>query len=950
VTAVARYRVDVLGPLRVLRADGTDVTPHGALPRRLVAHLVLRRGRTLSVDAAVEVLWPEERPANPVAALQNHVSRLRRAMPGALGSGTDGYRLDPESVEVDADRLAAAISAPGDEQGAVQLIDDVLGRWRGPAYPELEGIDEARAETLRLDELRVRATELRAARRIAAARTDGLAAELRALVDEHPLREPPRALLIETLAATGRHADALRVFDEFRRLLADELGIDPSPALVARHRELLARSGVADWDPAHRLPTPATSLIGRDDLLRELDEPLATARLVTLVGPGGVGKTRLLLEIGHRLVGSDPSTPVVLAELGRADAATAVEATAAALGIDVRLDTPLPDRIAGVVGNTRVVLLLDNCEHVVEPIAGLVDLLLSRCPGLRIVATSRERLRVAGEQVRVVPPLSADGGDSPAAQLFVERARAAAGDVALDEHTVERVRSIVARLDGLPLAIELAAARMHSHEIEEIAAGLDERFAFLTSGYRTSSRHGSLGAAVDWSFELLDEPLRRMFTDLAVFAGPFELAGAAAVSGLDDATAADRLARLVERSLVMRYPGRRYVLLETLRTYGRDQLVGGGRLDEVGDRHARFTVEWVQRAGRRLALAGSGSVRRIDDAVPELQRALDWFLDHDETEPAGRLVASLFDYGLLRLRPDVLSWAGRVATADPHDRSPLAAEVLAAGAYAAWMAGDLDAAGDRARRALQVAEAADGPVPARVYGAMGVYELFAGRLRESAAWYGRAAEGAASTEPGYWPIPAGTEIMVLGYDGDPSAPGRAEELVATTGDSSSPYAAYAWYCAGEAVLATDPQRARECLGRALRTAQMTDATFVTGIAGASRASLDARLGDVEEAVSAYRWLIRHWQRAGMWSTQWVMLRSIAVLLDGTARHVDAAVLEGAIRGASASQRLTGADEVALDALSDRLRATLGADAYGRARQQGAALDSDALLDHVLRSL
>lgn len=947
-TVPIRLRVDVLGPLRMW-SDGSEVTPHGTLPRRLLAHLVLRRGRTLSTDAAVDVLWPDERPAHPVAALQNHVSRLRRVMPAAIDATPGGYRLDPTTVELDADRLAAAVSAVGDPQ-ADQVIDDVLGRWRGPAYPELEGIDEARAEALRLEDLRVRATELRASRRIAAGRVDGLAVELRALVDEYPLREPPRALLMEALVATGRHADALRIFDEFRRMLADELGTDPSPALVARHQELLALAGIGDWAPAHRLPLPATSLVGREAVLEGLDEPLATARLMTLVGPAGVGKTRLLLELGHRLVGADPDTPVVLAQLARADAGTAVEVTAAALGVDVRLDTPLPERIAGVVGSTAVVLLLDNCEHVIDPIAGLVDLLLAGCPQVRIVATSRERLRIPGEQVRVVPPLPAGDGGSPAAQLFVERARAAVGDIEVDAPGLERIGRIVARLDGLPLAIELAAARLYSHDVEEIEAGLDERFAFLSSGNRTSPRHDSLAAAVAWSFDLLDEPLQQTFADLAVFSGPFELAGAAAACGLDRGTASDRVSRLVERSLVMRYPGRRYVLLETLRAFGREHLVADGRLDEVGGRHARFTVEWVLEAGRRLALPGSGAVHQIDDAVPELQRALDWLLDHDEIEQAGRLVSSLLDYGLLRLRPDVLAWAARVAAVDVHDRSPLAPVVWAAGAYAAWMAGDLPAAGDRARRALRVAETADRPVPARVHGALGVYELFAGRLDVSATWYGLAADEAASTEPAYWPIPAGTEIMVRGYAGDAAAPGLAGELVARIGDSPSPYAAYAWYCAGEAVLATDPVRARERLERSLRIAEMTGATFVTGIAGASQASLEVRLGDVERAVSAYRWLIQHWRRAGMWSTQWVMLRSIAVLLEETAHPHDAAILEGAIRAASGSQRIAGTDEVVLDELSVRLREALGEDTYAAARRQGAALDSGALLEHVLGSL
>ncbi|MEU4646281.1 ATP-binding protein [Nocardia fluminea] len=896
------------------------------LPRRLLSLLVLRRGAVVSADAAIELLWPKGGPNNPAAALHSHMSRLRRVMPEAIGSAGNGYRLDPERIVVDADELGEILDGGGSPAA-------ILRRWVGPAYPELDMVDEARAESARLEELRVRAKQVEAARRLADGRTDGLAAELRVVVDEYPLREPPRALLIEALVANGRTADALRVYDEFRRLLADELGTEPSEPLQRRYQQLLA--GDRATEASQHLPMSVTSMVGRDDLLAETEVLLTGTRLVTLVGPGGVGKTRLLLELGRR----HTDTSVVWCELAGTDVDGAVGAVAAALGIDVRPGIPLDERIVGVISTTKMLVLLDNCEHVIEPVAALVDLLLSRCPGVRVAATSRERLRVAGEQVRRVPPLQVGGDRSPAVQLFFERAASATGELAFDPAAVDQICAIVARLDGLPLAIELAAAQMYSHDVEEIATGLDRQFDFLSAGYRTAPRHGSLAAAVAWSVDLLDPPLRDAFTSLSVFSGPFDVAAAAAVCGTDLGTAAGRLTDLTERSLVSRAPGRRYALLETLRTFGRIERAAAE--DHSGARHAHYFVDWVERTGRELAHSAT-VISRIDDAITELQRALYWLLEHGDTVNAARLVAALMDYGLLRLRPDVLGLAELVIAADPDATGRLAAEVSAAASYARWMAGDLAGAYKRAGHALTVC---DDP-PYNAYGAYGVCDLFSGRFGESAEWYRRAGLIPDRPSPN---MDMATWIMLLGYAGDPTAERRSTDLVAEIGYGTSPYTAYMLYCAGEAVLDIDQDRARELLDRALRMAEATGTTFVTGIAGASLASLDVRAGRTAEAAAAYPALIRGWQRAGMWSTQWVMLRSIALLLDQLGRAEQAAVLDGAIRAATADQPL-GSDREILDQLSHRLRTALGADGFDRARRRGTDLGNDEILDYTLAAL
>ena len=953
----APLAVDVLGPLRVRAADGADATPDGVLQRRLLALLVLRRGHVVPVDSAVEALWPTGPPGNPAASLQSHVSRLRRSLPeGAVSSTSDGYCLDPSVVDLDADRLTELLDRL-DDPGDLTVEDEVgevLDRWRGPAYPELDEVDDGRAEATRLAELRSALGEASAERRLRAGQLDGLVAEVRNLVGDSPLRERPRALLMAVLAASGRRVDALRAYDDFRRLLADELGIEPSPVLARQHADLLAGDDAISVtaELPSRVPTAPTSLLGRDSLVGEVLDACDGHRIVTLVGPGGVGKTRLLVEIGHRLRTRD-GTPVVLCELAPADFATAGDTVAAALGIDARPGIPAAERVGSVVGDRPLVLLLDNCEHVLEPVAELVEHVVARCPRARFVATSRERLRVQGEAVRVVPPLDVEGSGATAVTLFLERARAVDPGFDPSPAEVEVVTDVARRLDGLPLAIELAAARLHTHELVEIAAGLDQRFSLLSEGFRRSGRHRSLHATVSWSFDLLDEGLQRVLTDLSVFSGAFAAEDAAVVCELGPSAAVDALARLVERSLVMRAPERRHVLLETLRAFGAERLAESGRADEVGRRHAHHHVHRVGAIQASLADDGSRALTAIDAALPELRTALAWLLDHGDVDRAGELVTHLVDYGFFRLRPDVLNWADAVVAADPDDRSPHASLMWAAKAYAAWMAGDLAHHDEFAERAVRLVTGPDGELRAganpEVPTVRGNCGLFGGRLAEAIDWYGRAVE-MAGEDPVRRSFACATALLALGYSGDPSAMRAADELVAEAGETQSPCTAYAWYCAGEAVAATNRGLAAKRHARALEIAARTQTSAITGLAGASMASLAAQDGDLDSAARAYRELLPHWRRAGMWPTQWTMLRSVASVLAQRGALREAAVLEGAVRSTDAGHRIFGADEQALTELGTRLRAALGDDAYEAARSEGSQIDGDAAVDLALRAL
>ena len=930
-------------------ALGVDVTPDGALQRRLWALLVLRRGQVVTPDVAIDVLWPVKAPRDPIAALHNHLFRLRRSLPlEVIESVGDGYRSDPSRIDLDADRLAVAVNdgRPGDH-AVVATIDDILARWHGPAYPELDDVDGGRAEAVRLDELRLRAVEVRAEWRLAAGDIDGAVVELGALVTEEPLRERPRALLMTALSRTGRTVEALRVYDDFRRLLGAELGIDPSPALAAQHAGLLGGVGAAGWAAASRLPVPVTSLVGREDLLDDVLAMVEANRLVTLIGPGGVGKTRMLVEVGAHLRAAIPDRAVVMCELAAATEDTAVDAVAAALAIDGRPGMELADRVATVLADTSAVLLLDNCEHLLEPIAGLVEAVLAGCPNVAVLATSRERLRVGGERLCAVPTLAVTAdADAPAVELFVERARAVAPgfDPAADELAL--VTEIVRRLDGLPLAIELAAARLHTLDVGEVAAGLDRRFELLSAGSRTTSRHGSLHAVVSWSYGLLDGALRRTFCDLSVFAGSFAAVDAAAICDVDTTVVTRALDQLVERSLVVRVPERRYLLLETLRAFATEQRADGDGDDTASERHARHHVEWVgahsgtgadDRRDRRRAPRAAHGAGLAARPPPRGSRRPPPRLAVRLRDPAVaarrlRLVAARHRRRSRRPRParrDVVGdqWVlrvdGRRRRRVRCARRPVVAPQRAGRRRGAPGGGD----DQRQRRPVRgPARRCDHVVPPGVR-----------CRRRHGADCSTSSPRAPSCSPSGMAVtrrqPSGRWRCCTGSVPRPrrTPPTRGSALARRSSPSTS-----SW-----------PEHAST---RAVELAESTGASFVVGVAGASKASIDARLGDPVAAAEDYRRLISHWRRAGMWSTQWTMLRSIAALLARLDQPAAAAELLGAIRSTRAGHRIFGDDELALARLDRQLRATLGDAAYDEALDRGAGLDGDAAIELALGAL
>lgn len=615
VTENGRVRYGILGTTQALRDDGTVLPVGGARLRALLTVLALRPGRTVPVGVLVDEVWDGEPPADAPAALQALVGRLRRAIGHqAVASAESGYRLaaEPEAVDLFRfERLAgegARALAEGDPARAMSVLDDALALWRGPALADLPDryAAAARWTARRLDARRDR---LAAALRLGRA-TEALP-ELTALCGEHPLDEPLQALRLRALRDAGRTAQALAAYDEVRTLIADRLGTDPGTELTTLYGELLRQEPAPPAPVKPSAPAPLgnlrarlTSFVGRESEMAALRDDLSRGRLVTLLGPGGAGKTRLSQEVADTV---DPGTwpdGVWLAELAPVDDPEAVpEAVLAALGAretvlsgagsgelraaerasgDERAAGESLARLTEYCSRRRMLLLLDNCEHVIEAAAALADHLLARCPGLTVLATSREPLGVPGEAVRPVDPLP----DPTALRLLAERGAAARPGfrVDADEATALAGAEICRRLDGLPLAIELAAARLRMLTPQQIADRLDDRFRLLTSGSRTVlPRQQTLRAVVDWSWELLDDDERVTLRRLSVFAGGCTLEAAEAVCADGSGGAGDAarlLGSLVDKSLVVAAPAEdgqmRYRLLETVGEYAAERLEESG--------------------------------------------------------------------------------------------------------------------------------------------------------------------------------------------------------------------------------------------------------------------------------------------------------------------------------------------------------------------------------------
>ena len=652
---ILQFEVRLLGPVQVVRSGG-EVRLGGPRPRAVLALLVLEAGRVVPAERLIEDAWRGGPPREAAATLRSYVSRLRGALApdAALVARGGGYVLgvDPEAVDaVRFERLAAsgqAVLGRGEPAAAAGFFREALGLWRGRALADVDEAEPLAREAARLEELRLVAVEGRLEADIELGLHAEMIGELEGLVASYPLRERLWRLLVLALYRAGRQADALAAYRRARDLLALELGLEPGEEL-RRLEQAVLRQEVPSAPPSrqHNLPAPLTSFLGREQDLARVEKLLAEARLVTLSGPGGTGKTRLAVEAGARAV-SRFRDGVWLAELaGVAEPALVAAQVMTALGVRQAGDVPVLEALIYRLRPAELLLVLDNCEHLLDACAELTRALLRAAPGLRVLATSREPLGFPGEVNCPVRPLDLPPEQSDpyaiahaaAVRLFMDRGAAARGATAGEVAPVAVAERICRTLDGLPLAIELAAARLSTLSAAEIEAHLADRLQFLA--YRRPAadpRHQALRAAIDWSYDLLTAEERQFLAELSVFAGTFALAQVADVcAGGDQSAALEVIDRLAGKSLVVAEQakdGTRYRLLDTIRYYAADQLTQAGGTDAARQRHTTVFLELAEQERRLAALAREQdnfraalewSLARGDQAGPRLARALGEF-------------------------------------------------------------------------------------------------------------------------------------------------------------------------------------------------------------------------------------------------------------------------------------------------------------------------------------
>jgi predicted ATPase/DNA-binding SARP family transcriptional activator len=653
-------QIGILGPFEVRTDDGVFVDVPGARLRGLLIALSLEPGRVVPKATLIDWIWGERPPSDAANALQRLASRLRKALPEGLVEGlTDGYRLTVEPDAVDAVRFERLVGQAHNDTGPRRLRE-ALALWRGAALQDV-GLRESAAfdaAATRLDGLRLTAMEDRFDAEISLGHGAELVTELTDLVAAHPLRERLLAALMRALVATGRDSEALLVYERTREALADALGVDPSPELSELHVALLrGELGRRAEDRKTNLRAELTSFVGKDADVAAVRELITEHRLTTLIGPGGSGKTRLATETARTLLGDLPDG-AWLVELAAVGAGGDVaQATLDALGLrdallGEALDAAPTDRVIAAVRERAMLLILDNCEHVIEPAATFAHRVLGECERLRILATSREPLGITGEALWPVAPLvvpaeDADPGkieSAPAVQLLLDRAGAVRNDLATDARTLSTMARVCRSLDGMPLAIELAAARLRTMSLDQLADRLDDRFRLLTGGSRTAlPRHRTLRAVIDWSWELLIDAERMVLRRLSVFSDGASLEAAERVcagDAVDTGHVLELLTALTEKSLVLTGGDRapRYRMLGTIREYAESRLAEAGESDLTRRAHLAYFTE----------LAGI--------AEPHLRRAeqLEWLatltVEHDNIGAAmrGALAAGEAD-GAMRL-------------------------------------------------------------------------------------------------------------------------------------------------------------------------------------------------------------------------------------------------------------------------------------------------------------
>jgi predicted ATPase/DNA-binding SARP family transcriptional activator len=694
----------ILGPLEV-ELDGPPVSTKGRKPRALLGLLLLRRNQPVAPEQLIDDLWGDSAPATAANTLQVYVSQVRKIVGDRLKTEGGSYRLRVGEDELDADRFerlaadgAMALGRKSYGEAAEQLAE-ALTLWRGPALADLRYESFAQGEIARLEELRLAAAEDRIAAELGLGRHDQLVGELESLVSEHPTRERLRGLQMLALYRAGRQADALEAYRQAREALLEELGLEPGPELreleqaILRQDEALSRRPL----PQSNVPVPVSSLVGRQRELDEITSALRNGtRVLTLTGPGGSGKTRLAIEAANLLASELRDGAFFVALDAIRDPGLLLPAIAQAVAVRESSEQPLPESLADRLAGRQALLLIDNFEQLAEA-APVLSEVLEAAPGLTFLVTSRAALRVSGEQEYPVDPL----GPEDAVALFVERAQGADPRFRLTDENAEAVKEIVARLDRLPLAVELAAARTKLLPPQAMLALLDERLDLLSRGARDlPERHRALRDTVAWSYDLLGTEEKQLFACLAVFGGGFTLESAVAVC---DASL-DGVATLIDDSLLER-DGERLRMLETIREYALEQLDADEDAEFVRRRHAEH---FLKLAESEPVAEQAAWLARIDAERDNFRSALNWCLELGEASLALRIAAALWEYWWVRGHlAEGRGWLGAALVRGRSAAPELRARALHAAGSLATRQGDYESAGALFEESLALWEELD---------------------------------------------------------------------------------------------------------------------------------------------------------------------------------------------------------------------------------------------------
>ncbi|CAM4065382.1 Regulatory protein AfsR [Mycobacterium basiliense] len=934
----------LLGDVEVL-VDGQRLDLGHARQRCVLAALLVDVNHPVSVDHLVDRVWSDRPPYSARGSLTSYVSRLRTLLAEVRGvvisRGSGGYVLEADSLSIDLFRFRAMASqarSTPDPIEAAALFDRSLALWGGEPFASLD--TPWANEMRRALQSERRSVELdRNDAKLRTGRHSELLAGLTAELAVHPLDERLAGQLMLAQYRSGRQADALATYRHMRQRLVDELGVDPGSTLKQMHQHILA--GETDGampqpdrtGPGHPATVPAqvahpglarrvTSFVGHQQEQASVIGALRESPLVTLTGVGGVGKTRLALEVA-RDAQAESADRVWICELAPLDHPDAVGHTvAAALGLRQQPGLDIEESVIEYLRARAALVVVDNCEHVVEAAARLVERIVQQCPRVSVLATSRQPLGIEGERIVVTPPLAV----TDATQLFADRARAGRPDFKLEDQPDGVVAEICRRVDCLPLGVELAAARMRVMSAPDVVRRLD-RLEFLRGGSRGAlPRQQSLAATIDWSYRLLSESEQALFSRLSVFAGSFDLDAAHGVCGLDGATEDDTLellAGLVDKSMVVVRSvsdRTRYGLLETLRACARDRLQECGTAEQYARRHATYYTELVERAG--VGVQGPDErdwVKRMLPDYDNLRAAFECAMADEDADLGLRLVASASELCALRIGYEVAGWAERVIDIADADH-PLYAAVVGTAARAAWAQGDFG----RVRRLAPLAAGRiPGPGTARfAYPADALTDvaLFEGDVHGVLAYWRGAADHARRVGD---PIRLSQTLStvavcqrVLFNSEDALLAGReAVEVAESTANPTTRSGAY--FSLGFLLKKSEPARALALFDEAARLAGQAQNFWWYGIALMEAAATRGVHGDPREAARLFVEVLDHWDRVGDWSEMWISLRYVTRLLVRLGADEDALFLHFALLTAGKPSPLRATQ---LTALEDRLGA------------------------------